>query len=165
VLLLAPLGGILVAYFVMQVSRAGPWWMRVATWALVAWLPISFVRFYTDYMGDYRQRSSVEFELNIRGAYETAIDEARDNTAEICVSRHVNPYADWFWRFYLRKHDAEALAARTTFFDGAADARNLCAPGSILVTEIASCDQIAATRAMTPKKILEPAGNASFCVW
>ena len=165
VLLLAPLAGILVGYLVMRVSQDGPSWMRIATWLLLAWLPVSFVRFYTDYMGDYRQRSSIEFELNIRGAYETAIDEARDNAAEICISRHVNPYADWFWKFYLRKHGAEALAARTLFFDGPAEARNRCAPGSIVVAEIASCDQIAATRALAPKKIPEPGGDASFCVW
>jgi hypothetical protein len=60
---------------------------------------------------------------------------------------------------------AESLAAHTTYFDTPGQARNRCAPGVVVVSEIAVCDQIAATRALTPKKILEPGGSASFCVW
>ena len=165
VMLLALFGGVLVGYLVMRVSAEGRWWMRAATWLLVAWLPISFARFYVDYLRDYPQRSAIEFELNLRGALESAIDEARDQPVDICLSRRMNRFTDWFWKFYLRKHGAEALASRTIYFDGPVEARNRCVPGAIVVSEIASCDQIAATRTLAPKKILEPGGNASFCVW
>ena len=163
---LAPCAAILVAYFVRRVAADRRTWIRAATWALVAVVPIAFARFYVDYQGDYRKRSSFYFEQNIRGALEAAIDEARDNPpAQVCLSNGINPFVDWYWKFYLRKHAAEPLAERTIFFDGAGDARARCVPGAIVVSEIASCDQIAATRATAPKKITEPGGSPSFCVW
>jgi len=166
VISLAPFAAILVAYLAVRVWSDPRAWVRLGTWALVASLPFVFARFYADYLGDYRQRSSGYFEQNVRGALETAIDEARDHPAAgICLSRGMNPLVDWYWRFYLRKHGVEPLAGRTIFFDTPADARNRCAPGVIVVSEIATCDQIAATRATAPRKILEPGGSPSFCVW
>jgi 4-amino-4-deoxy-L-arabinose transferase-like glycosyltransferase len=166
VMSLAPFGAILVAYLVMRVSAEQRAWLRAGTWLLVALMPIAFARFYMDYLGDYRQRSSFYFEQNVRGALEAAIDEARaQRTPEVCLSRGINPLVDWYWKFYVRKHDAEALDTHTTYFDNPGDARNKCAPGVVVVTEIATCDQIAATRTPAPKRILEPGGSPSFCVW
>jgi hypothetical protein len=163
---MAPFGAILVTYFVMRMSADGRAWVRAAVWILVALLPISFARFYTDYMGDYRQRSSFYFEQNIRGALEMAIDDSRRATGgEVCISRGMNPLIDWYWKFYLRKHAMEPLESRTVYFDSPGDARNKCAPGILVVSEIATCDQIAATRARAPEKILEPGGAPSFCVF
>jgi 4-amino-4-deoxy-L-arabinose transferase-like glycosyltransferase len=166
VMSLAPFGAILVTYFVVRASADSRWWMRGGTWALVAIMPFAFVRFYTDYLGDYRQRSSFYFEQNVRGALEAAIDETRDHPAtSVCLSRGISPLVDWYWKFYLRKHSVEPLAARTVYFDNPGDARNRCAPGVVVVSEIATCDQIAATRATAPRKITEPGGSPSFCVW
>jgi hypothetical protein len=166
VMSLAPLGAILVTYFVVRASADSRWWMRGGTWVLVAIMPIAFARFYTDYLGDYRQRSSFYFEQNVRGALEAAIDETRDHpAAAVCLSRGISPFVDWYWKFYLRKHSVEPLAARTMYFDNPGDARNRCAPGVVVVSEIATCDQIAATRATAPRKITEPGGSPSFCVW
>lgn len=167
VMSLAPFGGILVAYLVMRVSADSRAWLRWGTWTLVAVGLIAFARFHADYLGDYRQRSSFYFEQNIRGALETAIGEAREagEASTVCISRGINPLVDWYWKFYLRKHAEESLEAHTTYFDNPGDARNKCAPGVIVVTEIATCDQIAATRAITPKKITEPGGSPSFCVF
>jgi len=167
VLSMAPFGAILVAYLVMRVSDDRRAWLRLGTWVLVLMLPISFARFHSDYLGDYRQRSSSYFEQNVRGALETAIEDARaqGSTPDICLSKGVSPMVDWYWKFYLRKHAAESLQARTIFFDTPGDARNRCAPASIVVAEIAVCDQVAATRATTPKKITEPGGSPSFCVF
>lgn len=166
VMALAPFGAILVTYLAIRVSADPRAWVRIGMWVLVASVPVVFARFYADYLGDYRQRSSGYFEQNVRGALEAAIDEARDHpSTDICLSRGINPLVDWYWKFYLRKHDAEPLASRTIFFDTPADVRNRCAPGVIVVSEIATCEQIAATRATAPKKILEPGGSPSFCVW
>jgi 4-amino-4-deoxy-L-arabinose transferase-like glycosyltransferase len=167
VLSIAPFGAILVAYLVMRVSGDRRAWLRIGTWALVLILPIAFARFHSDYLGNYRQRSSGFFEQNVRGALETAIEETRaqGSTPEVCLSRGISPMVDWYWKFYLRKHAEEPLEAHTIYFDTPGDARNRCAPGIIVVAEIASCDQIAATRGRTPKKITEPGGSPSFCVF
>lgn len=164
---LAPLAAILVAYFVMHASVDSRLWIRVGVWLLVALLPISFARFYADYLGDYRQRSFFYFEQNIGGALEAAIRQAESTQppGDVCISRGINPLVDWYWKFYLRKDAAESLGAHTIYFDNAADARNKCAPGIVVVSEMALCDQIAATRARAPEKIAEPGGSSSFCVF
>src|SRR5215831_1429949 len=167
VMALAPLAAILVAYFVKQASADSRMWMRAAVWLLVALLPISFARFYRDYLGDYRQRSAFYLEQNVGGALETAIHESRSghDPVDVCISRGINPLVDWYWMFYLRKQGVEPLAAHTIYFDNAADARSKCAVGVVVVSEIAVCDQIAATRARAPEKIMEPGGSPSFCVF
>jgi 4-amino-4-deoxy-L-arabinose transferase-like glycosyltransferase len=167
VMSLAPFAAILVAYFVMRASVDSRPWVRAGVWLLVALLPVSFARFYVDYLGDYRQRSSFYFEQNIGGALEAAIQQAESTqpAGNICISRGINPLVDWYWKFYLRKHAAESLEAHTIYFDNAADARNKCAPGVVVVSEIALCDPIAATRARAPEKIAEPGGSSSFCVF
>jgi 4-amino-4-deoxy-L-arabinose transferase-like glycosyltransferase len=167
VMSLAPFAAILVAYLVMQLTHGSRAWLRAGAWMLVAMMPLAFGRFYADYLGDYRQRSSGYFEQNIGGALEAAIEDARGPGAvpDICLSRGINPLVDWYWKFYLRKHAAESLEARTLYFDNPGDARNKCAPGIIVVSEIAVCDQISVTRARAPKKITEPGGSASFCVF
>jgi hypothetical protein len=81
------------------------------------------------------------------------------------ISRGMNPLIDWYWKLYLRKPGMESLESHTSYFDNPGDARNKCAPGIIVVSEIASCDQIAATRARSPEKITEPGGSPSFCVF
>jgi len=166
VIVMAVFAAILVAYLVMRVSTESRAWVRVGVWVLVALLPISFVRFDSDYLGDYRRRSSFYFEQNIRGALELAIEESEHaGGSDVCISRGINPLVDWYWKFYLRKHGVEPLESHTTYFDNPGDARNKCAPGTIVVSEIATCDQIAATRARSPEKILEPGGSPSFCVF
>jgi len=166
VIVMAAFGAILVAYFVQRVSAESRPWVRAGVWTLVALLPISFVRFGADYLGDYRRRSSFYFEQNIRGAFELAIEESKHaGGSDVCISRGINPLVDWYWKFYLRKHGVEPLESHTTYFDTPGEARNKCAPGIIVVSEIATCDQIAATRARGPDKILEPGGSPSFCVF
>ncbi|HUK36019.1 MAG TPA: glycosyltransferase family 39 protein [Vicinamibacterales bacterium] len=167
VISLAPFAAILVTYLATHVSAGSRTWIRAGAWLLIALVPVSFGRFYYDYLGDYRQRSSFYFEQNIGGALEAAIDQSRSGRApvDVCLSRAINPLIDWYWMFYLRKHGAEPLASQTIYFDSPADARNKCAPGIVVVSEIATCDQIAATRARTPEKITEPGGSASFCVF
>jgi hypothetical protein len=102
---------------------------RLAACALVAWLPLQFARFATDYFGDYRIRSSPWLGGNLRGALEQMIARAGDSpdthvyfatlqsTAGEMDTR--NRWMDAYWRFYLGKHRREQLLARTGHFDGA----------------------------------------------
>ena len=167
VMALAPFGAILVAYLVMRVSSDSRMWLRAGTWLLVALLPISFARFHSDYLGDYRLRSAGYFELNVRGALQAAIDEvrAKPEDTDVCMSRGINPVVDWYWRFYVRKNRVESLEPRAVYFDTPADVRRTCAAYAVVVTEIATCDQVAAIRGGQPRKITEPGGSASFCVF
>jgi 4-amino-4-deoxy-L-arabinose transferase-like glycosyltransferase len=169
VMALAPLAAILVAYLVMRMSSDSRRWLRLGTWVLVALIPISFARFHSDYLGDYRQRSSGYFEQNVRGALQTAIDEARamPGKADVCVSLGISPLVDWYWKFYVRKNglDGAALEPRAAYFASPADVRTTCTASAIVVTEIATCDQVAAIRGRAPRKITEPGGSASFCVF
>ena len=98
---------------------------------------------------------------------QAAIDEARATPAgaDVCMSRGINPLVDWYWKFYVRKNAAESLEPRAAYFDSPADVRTRCTASAIVVTEIATCDQVAAIRGRQPRKITEPGGSASFCVF
>ena len=167
VITMAPFGAILAAYLAMKMSRDPNTWLRVGTWLLVAWLPVSFARFYADYLGDYRVRSAGYFELNIGGALQAAIDETRatGGTREVCISRGINSLVDWYWKFYVRKNAVESLEPRGAYFNSPADVGTRCTASAVVVTEIATCEQVAAIRGGQPRKITEPSGSASFCVF
>ena len=137
------------------------------TSTVVAWLPVSFARFYVDYLGDYRVRSAGYFEQNIGGALQAAIDETRatGGTRDVCISRGINSLVDWYWKFYVRKNAMESLEPRGAYFNAPADVGTRCTASAIVVTEIATCEQVAAIRGGQPRKITEPSGAASFCVF
>lgn len=68
-----------------------------------------------DYLGDYRTRSSVWFERNIRGAMEVAIaQQDRQPAAALYLSTTI-PWTEYYWRFYLLKHDRQELLQRTQY--------------------------------------------------
>jgi 4-amino-4-deoxy-L-arabinose transferase-like glycosyltransferase len=167
VLALAPFAAIVVVYMVKHVSTDSRGWVRFGTWTLVLLLPISFVRFYSDYLRDYRVRSSAYFEQNIRGALQAAIEEvqARPGDTRVCLSRSINPLVDWYWKFYLFKNHAESLASRTTYFDSSADVPTKCHTSAVVITEIATCDRVGAIRGGRRQSIAEPNGSTSFCVF
>jgi 4-amino-4-deoxy-L-arabinose transferase-like glycosyltransferase len=167
VLALAPFAAIVVVYTLKHVSTDSRAWVRFGTWALVLLLPISFVRFYSDYLGDYRVRSSGYFEQNIRGALQAAIEDAqaRPGDTGVCLSRGINPLVDWYWKFYLLKNHAESLSSRVTYFDGPSDVMTKCQTAAVVVTEIAACDRVAAIRGGRRQAIVEPNGSPSFCVF
>jgi len=101
---------------------------RLAACALIALAPLQFVRFATDYFGDYRVRSSSWLSGNMRGALEELIAHADgehdrrvyfstlQSTAGLMDTR--NRWMDAYWRFYLGKHGREDLLTRTSHFDG-----------------------------------------------
>ena len=119
-------------------------WRRLAACALVAWLPLQFARFASDYFGDYRIRSSPWLGGNLRGALEQMIarvDGSPDTRVYFATLQSTagemdtrNRWMDAYWRFYLGKHRREDLLARTGHFD-AADPASL-PPRSVVLANI-----------------------------
>jgi 4-amino-4-deoxy-L-arabinose transferase-like glycosyltransferase len=104
---------------------------------LLAIVPAQFAAFYMDYFTDYQVRSSLVFSGNIRGALEEAIAEARQTNAPAIYLGRVGPYGKGgiYWKFYVAKHRAADLDARTVdagSFEAAPVLK--LAPGSIVVT-------------------------------
>ena len=136
---------------------------------LIAAIPLCFCYFYADYLGDYRVRSAVWFESNVRGALETVIDDAvkSDSPPQIFISKGMNQFIDWYWRFYLLKHRQAALETRTTYFDPHADAGDALPPNALVVAEAAARERVTAPAAeglVERSRVLEPDGEVSFYV-
>jgi 4-amino-4-deoxy-L-arabinose transferase-like glycosyltransferase len=93
-----------------------PMW-RVAGVCLLLAVPWQFAGFYRDYLQDYRVRSSVWFEGNMRGAIEEVLSRAgRRPVPAIYLSTDFE-WIQWYWRFYLTKYDRLDLLPRTVYFD------------------------------------------------
>jgi hypothetical protein len=77
---------------------------------------VQFSDFYLDYCTDYRTRSTVETDGNMRGLLETIITLSQQQpTTWIYLGFRLGP-ADWggnYWRFYVHKHHREELFIRT----------------------------------------------------
>ena len=110
VILLATRG---VGYLWKTSPRAG---RAIVCVALLA-MPLQFARFYGDYFGDYRIRSSTWFERNIRGAL-TNIEErdAHEPRPAVYLPTSI-PWIDAYWKFYLLKDHRTYLTERTRYFD------------------------------------------------
>ena len=109
-----------------RVSDRVKQWRFVAV-CLLALMPIQFWSFWSDYFSDYRVRSSYWLGGNIRGALEEIIDrEQREHAPRVYFSTLKatsgqldgrNSYLDAYWKFYLIKHNRQALLARTMPFE------------------------------------------------
>jgi hypothetical protein len=108
---------------------------RVAALVLLALVPAQFAFFYADYMGDYRRRSAVWFERNIRGAVAelVALDQRQPPRA-VFLSTSEIPFIDWFWRFYLAKQRREDLLERTEYFSAYEVDPQTIPPGAVVLT-------------------------------
>jgi len=92
---------------------------RAAGVALLVLIPIQFAYFAYDYFTDFRLRSSVWFERNLRGALEEVI--ARDGHLlghGPYLSEEI-PWIHAYWRFYLVKHHRTQLLEETVYFNPA----------------------------------------------
>lgn len=146
---------------------------QLAAIGLLAWIPLQFAPFYIDYFTDYRQRSSLVFSGNVRGAFEEAIKEADANHAPAIYVARITPYnkGGTYWPFYLIKYRREDLAART-IYAGAfePDRVEQLPPGSIAVTNAGDgstdvqIDRLVAAGLLAKTPIHEPDGTLSFFV-
>jgi hypothetical protein len=103
-------------------------WRSVAV-CLLAFMPIQFAGFWSDYFSDYRVRSAYWLGGNIGGALEAIIERDRRAPAPAvffstlkATSGQIDgrdQYMPAYWQFYLVKHQREDLLARTRPFDAA----------------------------------------------
>src|SRR5205823_3249409 len=85
-------------------------------------------------------------ENNIRGALESTIAHAAPGAAAppIRISRSLNEFVEWDWKFYLAKHDRADLESRTKFFDPKHATPDQLPPGALIVAEVESEQLVAA---------------------
>ena len=88
---------------------------------------LQFSSFARDYHGDYRIRVNSWLGGNLRAALETIIDRCADDACARVYFAHLqstggvadirNYWMDAYWRFYLIKHDREALLSKSVHSD------------------------------------------------
>jgi 4-amino-4-deoxy-L-arabinose transferase-like glycosyltransferase len=61
---------------------------------------VQFATFAADYFGDYRSRSAVWFNGNLRGAVSRIVVETNRGAGDVLLDEGVNSI-EWFWRFHL----------------------------------------------------------------
>jgi 4-amino-4-deoxy-L-arabinose transferase-like glycosyltransferase len=170
ILFMIPFAALVAAYGVKQFLSSEHRVAQLCGVGLVAAIPVCFGYFYVDYMGDYRARSAFWFEYNVRGALESAIGDAiRDGPSRpIFISTGMNEFVEWYWKFYLRKHDQLALESRTTYFDPRTVTADRFPPHALIVSESAARDRLVAAVGADlteVRRFVEPTGVVSFYVW
>ena len=80
----------------------------------------------------------------------------------------MNQFIDWYWKFYLLKHDRVALEAHTTYFDPLKPAEIHFPPHALVVSEASARERLvsqAGAGLIERTRVLEPSGEVSFYVW
>ena len=125
-----------------------------------------FAGFYSDYLTDYRLRSSGWFEWNIRGALEQliALDDERGAKDRIYVNAE-NPFMPEYLQFYAAKHSHPAFLSRVIVNrEVAPDSSG----GVILVRQLVHARPDTACAAPVPLRLIatirEPDDTPSFVI-
>jgi 4-amino-4-deoxy-L-arabinose transferase-like glycosyltransferase len=112
---------------------------------VAAAIAMQFVVFQVEYHGEYRLRSAVWLNGNLRGAMLRLIEE-RDKRpgSKIYFATFRNGQGDWdlknrylppYWQFYLMRQRRQDLVADTVFMERNADIRTI-PPGSVVLDNI-----------------------------
>ncbi|MGQ0736174.1 MAG: ArnT family glycosyltransferase [Acidobacteriota bacterium] len=132
-------------------------------------VPLQFAVFHRDYMGEYRVRSSVWFERNIRGALETMLEhDLRAVTPAVHLNLDEVPWVDAYWKFYVIKHGRESLWRRTIVFRGREVEPAGMPEGSLVLAnaEGPMTDWLEASNALRRAYVIrEPNDHPSFVVF
>lgn len=134
---------------------------------LIALLPVQFAVFCADYHSDYRTRSSIWFERNIRGALEDIMRRDEEAPApKIHLSTAVQ-WIEWYWPYYTAKQRRPALLDRTVYFDPKYLDETNISQGSLVLRNVDSVgDPLASTSTLEKvATITEPDGAASFWIF
>ena len=168
-LVLLPFAVLLATQGVDYFFNAGRSRRRLVGIALLVLMPLQFALFYRDYMGDYRRRSLVWFERNIRGAVEevVAIDE-REPIRAVYLSIREVPWIDYYWKFFLLKSHREDLVSRAVYFSPSELDPASVPVGALVLTNADSALQKRLDDSGLFRRqaaITEPAGDASFLIF
>ena len=156
-LVMLPFAVLLATIGVDALLSARNWLWRIAAVALLVGVPVHFAVFYKDYLTDYRVRSSIWFESNIRGALENVTArEDRLHPERVYLNNGI-PWIEWYWKFYLIKNGRTDLAPFTTYFDPSTLSIDAVQPGSLLVSNVGD----AGTEALVAKGPLRKVGEAA----
>ena len=159
-----PFGALVATYGVEWLWASRALWRRAVAILLIASVPIQFAFFYRDYMGRYRDSSSVWFGRNIKGALEPVFRNSASSDA-VLISQQV-PYADSYARFYSQVFGRrEAQAPRLV--DGPTFDVDAVTPGSWLIAGASESwlSRLPARGWERVAEIREPAGDPSFVVY
>ena len=117
----------------------------VVTIGVAAAIAMQFVVFQVEYHGEYRLRSAVWLNGNLRGAMLRVIEEHdRRPGSKIYFATFRNGKGDWdlknrylppYWRFYVVRQRRQDLVADTVFMERNADIRTI-PPGSVVLDNI-----------------------------
>jgi 4-amino-4-deoxy-L-arabinose transferase-like glycosyltransferase len=159
-----PFAALVATYGIEWLWSARALWRRALAILLIASVPIQFAMFYRDYMGRYRESSSVWFGRNIKGALEQVFRDGAPGDA-LLISRQV-PYGDSYARFYSQVF-GRGEAQVPLIIDGASFDPSSVSPGSWLIAGASeSWPQRLASRGwQRVAEVREPAGEPAFVVY
>ncbi|HWI18810.1 MAG TPA: glycosyltransferase family 39 protein [Vicinamibacterales bacterium] len=160
-----PFGALVAVHGLEQLWASRAAWRQAAAVVLIASVPLQFAGFYRDYMGRYRDASSVWFGGNIKGAL-AEVFQRREQGDALLVSERV-PYGDAYTRFYSQVWNETRPPEAPILVDGSTFDLNGVEAGSWL---IAAANEGWLSR-LTPggwervAAITEPSGTTSFLVY
>jgi hypothetical protein len=167
-LVMLPFAVLVATIGVDSMLSARNWLWRIVAVCLLGYVPVHFSAFYKDYLTDYRVRSSVWFELNIRGALEDVIArEDRLRPERVYLSNNI-PWIESYWTFYLFKNGRTDLLPHTTLFDPKTLSVEVVQEGSLLVGNVGDPPVEALVTKGRLRRIgesAEPNGAVSFGIW
>lgn len=158
-----PFGALVAAYGWQALYDARVRWQQIAAVLLLASVPVQFTWFYRDYMGRYRDTSSLWFGGNLRGALAHVYQQRRDGQP-LLISDRV-PYGDAYARLYSQM--LTGASAPPTIIDGATFDAAGAAPGAWLIAAAGESwlARLSAPHWQSVASITEPSGERSFVVF
>lgn len=158
-----PFAALVAAYGMERLWASRARWQHALVAVLLLSVPIQFAGFYHDYMGRYRDASSVWFGSNLKAALGEVFRHA--DASELLISQQV-PYADSYARFYsqvYRRSEAEA----PRLVDGATFDVEAATPGSWLIAAASESwlSRLPAALWQRVSEVREPSGEISFVVF
>ena len=159
-----PFGAVVATYGAEWMWRSRARWRRGLALLLIASVPLQFAFFYRDYMGRYRDSSSVWFGRNIKGALQE-VYRTGAVADPVLISQNV-PYADSYTRFYSQVF-GRSEPQEPRLVDGQTFEVDAVAPGSWLIAGVAEgwLPRLPARGWERVAEIREPAGDPSFVVY
>jgi len=138
VLVMLPFAALIATSGLAWAAERRSWIWKLVAVVLIVAAPLQFISFYSNYVGDYRMRSSYWFESNIRGGVEEVM---RRNPAgsprRVYLSTDIQ-WIDWYFPLYLAKDGRQDLRDHAVYLDPKTlDLRTVPA-GSTLLARIGS---------------------------